>query len=189
MGLTLITPPTQYPVTLAEAKRQVRVRHDDEDALITSLIAAATAHIESTLDLSLMTQTWALTLDAFSDAIELFRGPVQDIVSVQYSDEDGLTQTVSVDDYTADLLGRRYWVVLNSDTSWPDILDAVNAVTVTYTAGFDELPARYADLKHAILLLVGHWFENRGAGEVGHLVSELPFAVSALLQPHRLVTV
>lgn len=189
MSLTLVTPPTLWPVTLAEAKQQCRVSHDDENGLIEAYIKAATNHVERILDLSLMERTWRLTLDTFSDAIELPRGPVQSVTSVQYVDEDGATQTFSSDDYTTDLLGTRQWVVLNSDASWPTILDAVNAVSVTYVAGFDELPDTFADLKAAILLLVAHWFENRSAVVVGNTPTELPLAVDALMHSHRLILV
>ncbi|MDE9565734.1 head-tail connector protein [Xenorhabdus bovienii] len=37
----------------------------------------------------------------------------------------------------------------------------------------------------AILLLIGHWYENRTAVVVGQSVATLPFAVKALLQPYK----
>lgn len=188
MGLTLVTPPTADPVTLAEGKAQCRVRHTDEDALITRLISAATRHVERVLDLSLMERTYKLTLDSFADAIELPRGPVSAVSSVQYVDANGDTQTVSADDYTTDLISRRNWVVRNSDASWPSTLDAVNAVSVQYVAGFSELPAEYEDLRHAILLIVGHWYATREAATVDG-AKEVPLAVDSLLQSYRTILV
>ncbi len=179
MGLTLITPPTVWPVTVAEAKVQCRVRSSDEDGLIEAYIKAATRHLEQTLGISIATQTWKLTLDEFSDAIELLRGPVTAVSSVEYSDEAGLTQTADPGIYTVDLEGG--WVVLNSDESWPDTLDGVNAVSVTYTAGTTEDD----DLRHAILLLVGHWYSVRETVSVGNTGTSMPFAVEALTQPYR----
>lgn len=190
MGLTLLTPPTVEPVTLAEAKAHLRVHHDDEDSFIGSLITAATRHVERTLGISLMERTYKLTLDAFADAIELPRGPVSSVTSVQYVDADGVTQTVATDAYSADLISApRQWLVRNSGATWPNTIDAVNAVSVTYVAGYEELPAELADLKHAILLLIGHWYSVRETVNVGNIVSEVPLAFDALVQPHRMVMV
>lgn len=187
MGLTLVTPPTEYPVTLAEAKAQCRIVNDDSDARLTAFIAAATAHVEKTLGVSLMERSYRLTLDAFSDAIELPRGPVQSVTSVQYVDEDGATQTVATSDYTVDLVSRSAWIVRNSDATWPDLLDAVNVVTVEYVAGYDTLPADFDDVKAAILLTVQHW------NDLGELQDATKAAIppwfDALLQPHRAVLV
>ncbi|MFV9176011.1 head-tail connector protein [Serratia marcescens] len=42
------------------------------------------------------------------------------------------------------------------------------------------------DVKAAMLLLIGHWYANRETVSVGQTVSEVPFAVEALLQPYRI---
>lgn len=185
MALTLVTPPTEWPVTLDEAKSHLRVTSDDsEDDLIETYIRAATNHVERTLGISLMERTYALTLDAFTDAIELPRGPVAEVVSVEYVDEDGVTQTVSTDDYTTDIGGVRNWIVRNSAASWASTLDAVNVVTVTYVAGYDELPEEYSDLKQAILLLIGHYHANREA-VTDRSMAVVPMAVDSLCQTYR----
>jgi len=36
------------------------------------------------------------------------------------------------------------------------------------------------------LLLVGHWYSNREAVNIGNITSEVPLAVEALLQPYRI---
>lgn len=41
------------------------------------------------------------------------------------------------------------------------------------------------DLTTAMLLLIGHWFENREAVVIGTIVAELPMAVEALIAPYR----
>lgn len=189
MGLTLVTPPVVEPVSLEEVKAQLNYLADDKDSYIEGLIKAATRHVEKTLGLSLMERTYRLTLDAFADAIELPRGPVSAVTALQYVDADGITQTVSTGDYSTDLVSSRQWLVRNSDAFWPTTIDAVNAVSVTYTAGFDALPDEYTDLKHAILLLVSHWFNVREAVNVGNIVTEVPLAFDALVQPYRAVLV
>lgn len=184
MGLTLVTPPTEFPVTLEEAKAQCRVTHTSEDTLIEGYIAAATAYVEKQISLSLMTRTYALTLDEFADTIELPRGPVQSVTSVEYVDEDGATATVDAETYTVDLSSKPQWIVLNSDYSWPAVMTGVNMVTITYVAGADALPDDLTDVKHAILLLIGHWYMNREAVSAD-AVKEVPLAVESLLQNYR----
>lgn len=41
------------------------------------------------------------------------------------------------------------------------------------------------DLTTAMLLLIGHWFENREAVVIGSTPAELPMAVEALIAPYR----
>lgn len=188
MGLTLVTPPTAEPVTLEEAKAQLNYLADDKDAYIESLIVAATRHVEKVLGLSLMQRTYRLTLDSFSGYIELLRGPVQSVLSVKYVDAAGETQTVATSNYSTDLASSRQWIVRNSDYSWPTTLDGVNAVMIEYIAGYGELPTELADLKHAILLLVSHWFNTREA-VTDKPAQEVPLAFDALVQPHRQVMV
>lgn len=188
MGLSLLVPPTEYPVTLAEAKTQCRVLHDAEDGLIQTYIVAATSYVERQLSMSLMSRTYALTLDAFTDTIELPRGPVTSVTSVGYVDQDGLPTTVDSDLYTVDLSSSPQWVVLNSGSPWPTPMSGINMVTVTYVAGADEMPQSMSDIKAAILMMVAHFYANREAASVNE-VKEVPLAVDALLMGWRWVLV
>lgn len=42
------------------------------------------------------------------------------------------------------------------------------------------------DVKAAMLLLIGHWYSNREAVNIGNITTAVPFAVEALLQPYRI---
>ena len=57
MTSTLIAPPGEEPVTLAEAKAWCRIDAADEDALLSALIAAARLQVESLTGRALVTQT------------------------------------------------------------------------------------------------------------------------------------
>lgn len=65
MATKRVTPPAIEPVTLDEAKAHLRVDINAEDSLITRLISDAREWVERFLRRSLITQTWALYLDAF----------------------------------------------------------------------------------------------------------------------------
>lgn len=41
------------------------------------------------------------------------------------------------------------------------------------------------DITTAMLLLINHWYENRGAVVVGSISSELPKAVDAFIEPYQ----
>lgn len=189
MGLTLITPPTSTPVSLAEARVQCGIHDSDTtyDAQLNGYIAAATSLLDGPnglLGKAIMAQTWDLTLDAFSDTIELPFGPVTAVSSVKYYDEDGVQQTADVASYTVDLGSSRQWVVLNSDYSWPSTQSMINAVTIRFTAALsaEDLPA----IKQAILAQIDHWFQPYGPNnEPAHF--ERMF--NALIGPKRRVFV
>ncbi|MCW1431398.1 head-tail connector protein [Novosphingobium sp. JCM 18896] len=192
MGLKLITPPTTSPVSLDDAKRQVRVHTSDNtfNAELQAYIDAATNHLDGPngiLDRVLEPQVWELTLDAFTDSIEIPLRPVISVESIKYSDADGAEQTLNPDAYTVDLSSSTAWVVRNSAESYPQTVDGINAVRVRFTAGYalsgseSGVPAA---LKQAILLLVGHFFENKAAVSVGN-PTEVPLAFNALVMPYR----
>lgn len=183
MGLTLVTPAASFPVTATEAKLHCRVDGASDDDLIDGLIAAATEYVEQYTGRSIMQQTWKLSLDAFSENILLPKGPVQSVSSLKYFDREGVEQTVSSSDYTLDNASDPAWIVRNADATWPDVLDSVNAVNVTYVAGYSVTPS---PIKHAILLLIGDWYRGRENTALGtNQPAEMPHAVTALLANYR----
>jgi len=42
------------------------------------------------------------------------------------------------------------------------------------------------DIKLAMLLLVGHWYENREPVNIGNISTTLPYGFEALLEPYRI---
>jgi len=163
MALKLITAPTTYPVTLAEAKLHCRVDTNDDDALITSLITAATEMAEQQTGRALMVQTWELTLDAFPEAFELTRVPVQSIASIKHYDPSGVQQTLGAGLYSldsADDAGFAY-VVPAYAGAWPDSRDQINAVSVQFVSGYANAAAVPEGIKQWIKLMVSTMYENR----------------------------
>jgi uncharacterized phiE125 gp8 family phage protein len=181
VGLTLITPPASMPVSLALAKQHVEYEDDDRDDLISGLIEAATDFVELNTGRSILTQTWRFTLDEFSDSIQLPKGPVQSLVAITYFDANGDIQTLPEEIYTFDNSVYPSWVVLNSDSQWPELVDAVNAVRIDFVVGYTSPPA---SIVQAILLLVDQWFNNRSAAN-DVAMSEMPLAVKSLLGPYQ----
>lgn len=185
MGLSLITPPATTPVTLADAKAHLEYQDTDRDSMITALVAAATDYVEQWTGKALIAQTWRLTLDAFTDSIQIPKNPVQSVTALTYYDTLGVLQTVGAGDYTADTAGNPAWLVINSNASWPAIINGVNMVRIDFVAGYTIIPPSF---KHAILLLIGQWFDHR-SGVSDKAMSEVPHAVESLLRPYRDVVV
>ena len=163
MALKLITAPSTYPVTLAEAKLHCRVDIADDDTLITALITAATEMAEQKTGRAIMTQTLELTLDAFPEAFELTRVPVQSITSVKYYDTTGAQQTLSNTLYAMDAtddFGFAYISPVYAGV-WPDTRDQINAVAVRYVAGYADAASVPQSIKNWILLMVSTMYANR----------------------------
>lgn len=178
MSLRLITAPATYPVTRAEVKAQCEVQGTDNDALIDTYIAAATAHVESVTGRAVMSQTWEVVLDDFSDAIMLPRGPVQSVTSVKYFDTAEAEQTVSAGDYVLDNASDPAWLVKADGSTYPTVAEGVNNVTIRFVAGYAATDPKLQELRAAILITVAYFYDNRATGE-------LPPIVYNLLANHR----
>jgi uncharacterized phiE125 gp8 family phage protein len=194
-GFLMLSPvctsaPATNPVTLTEAKSHCRVDHTDDDTLIGLLISAATAHLDGyagVLGRALVTQTWRQDLESFSDPLRLALGPVASITSVTYYDADNAVQTLAGTVYGlfSDEFGA--YLALKPDQTFPSVYSRRDAISVTYVAGVAD-SAVPAPIKHAILLMVGHWYANREAVAPGQMY-DVPMAVDALIRPYRRVGV
>jgi uncharacterized phiE125 gp8 family phage protein len=186
MSLKLITPPSAPAVTLAEAKAHLRVDVADEDALITSMVVAASEAAEQATGRALMPQTWEITLDAFPGAFELTRVPAASVTSLKYWNPAGVQTTLlntlyaldSSDDFGPATVAPVF------GASWPDARLQSAAVALRYVAGYADANAVPESIKAWIKLQVGAMFENRqAAGAVQ--TYELGFA-DRLLDRYRI---
>lgn len=164
-GLDKTTPPTTYPVTLAQAKAQSRIPtdRDAEDPMIEDIhIPAATAYCEHETHRQFITATFTMTLDEFPAVIYLPRPPGATVTSVAYVDTDGADQPlVDGTDYSTDFTTLVSTIMPFYNTTWPSTRAQKAAVTVIYTAGFGAASAVPAELKNAILLATEDYFIHR----------------------------
>jgi len=191
MSLTIVTPPAEEPVTLTEAKNHLRVDLSDDDSLISALIVAAREHAEAITRRAFITQTLKLSMDAFpvnNGPIYVPMPPLQSVNSLKYFDTDGVEQTLTEGtDYLVDNESEPGRITPAPDTGWPATQNRPNAVSVEFVAGFGDASKVPQGIKQAILLMVGHWYENREAVTMqGNNAGELPMAVDSLLMMHRI---
>lgn len=153
----ITTKPATEPLTLAEAKLQLRESSADFDTQITSQVIAARTAAESRTGRAMITQTWVATLSAFprEDTISLARPPVQSITSVTYLDSDDVRQTFAASNYTLDRFGRG-WVTLSEDAFWPSgVKEQAGSIEITFVCGYGAAASDVpGDLVNAVRLLL-----------------------------------
>jgi uncharacterized phiE125 gp8 family phage protein len=172
MTLFRTSGPGAEPVTLAEAKANLKLDHDSEDELIAALIRAAREEVESTTGVAMIDQGWRLAVDDLpaSDMLHLRRGPVKEVLSVTVYGADGEASVVDPAGYQLDTLSTP--ARLHFSQRPPD-LRVMNGIEVDFVAGHGEAGADVPDLlKRAVLTLVAHWYEFRaGFGAADQPVS------------------
>jgi uncharacterized phiE125 gp8 family phage protein len=176
--------PASEPVDLDEAKDHLRVTSSAEDGYIATLIQKARRYVEQRLSRQLLTATWKAYADEFPDEILLEKLPVAAVSSITYVDTAGATQTLAANQYQVDAASkdRPARVKPAYGCVWPSTRsDTVSAVTVTFTAGYGAASAVPDTIKHAMLLLLSHWYQSREPVSVGVSVAPLPLSVDALL--------
>lgn len=168
-------------------KQHLRVTSDDDDALIADYISAATAYCEDQVpgSRSFMSQTWDWKVHFFgADSFEIPRPPLQSVTHIKYYAENsstGLT-TLSSTNYlvhTPDSLPG--FVELHPEVgSWPTVADRADAIQIRFVSGWasDSTPNV---VKHAVKLLVGHWYSNREDALTGTIIAKIPHGVDSLL--------
>lgn len=164
-GTKQTSAPAVEPVTLAEAKDQLRVCHNADDTRITNLIVAARQQAEMVSRRQFITATWELKLDDFplgEDYIKLPYPPLQSVTSIAYIDADGVSQTLASSVYDVDTHREPGRITLAYNQSWPTIRDQENAVTVTFKAGYGDAAGDVPDaVKEAIKLYIEDLYDGR----------------------------
>ncbi|EJW12738.1 hypothetical protein A33M_1708 [Rhodovulum sp. PH10] len=199
MTAILVSAPTVPLLSLAEAKRHLRVEHDEDDELIAAQVAAVAGQLDPAfsgwLGRALRPQTWRLDLLGFPRGeIVLPYPPLVSISSIFYTAPDGTEQTLAA--------GTGYRIV-DSDSrgkamlappygkSWPSVRTDYGAVRITFEAGYavtsdgeaetDTLPPA---IKAWAKLAVATLYDRRETVVSGQ-VSALPAKVDGMILPYR----
>lgn len=166
---------------MAEAKRfcWVDPSFGDDDGIIADEIRAARERCERVTGLQLLTATWAMYLDQLPGdlcgtglaygswdwlerySIVLPRPPLLTVTSVTYVDYAGVTQTWDASLYQVDAKSRPARLYPAWGQIWPLARYQMNAVTITYTAGYGAALAVPAEIKSAIKAHVKYCYDNR----------------------------
>lgn len=178
--------PAEEPLSLAEAKTHLRVTGSSEDALIESLIVTARQRCEELSMRSFVTRTLEYYLHSWpaDGVIALPMPPIVAVASIAYTTDTGATGTVPAPSYFFAPQWER--IVLQRGAAWPAVsLRPADAVKVTYTAGYGEAEDVPAWAKHAMRLLIAHWFLNREEITMGSVGHRLPDAAQSILMANK----
>jgi uncharacterized phiE125 gp8 family phage protein len=192
MAIKLISDNATEAVSLLEIKHHLRISTSStgEDLLLSNYLTAARHIAENKCNRSFVIQTWELTRDCFPTGGIQFTRPLAtmstSLVLVKYINESSVLTTLPATGFTIDDRSEPGWVFPSGDNDWPDTLDVVNAVTVTYETGDSTAPEA---VKAWIKLRVGAMYENREAIVVDrNPVQDFPRSyIDGLLDPYVVV--
>jgi uncharacterized phiE125 gp8 family phage protein len=147
-----LVPPTVEPISLAEARRFLRIDvagappDTTQDEFIRSCLVGARRVIEENIDKSIGVQTLMVAAESFLHlgdchgsyhlGIELPYGPIRSIESIKYIAADGSGADVTMDPASYKLTEvPPQRVVLRPGYSWPSASLEPESVRITYVAG------------------------------------------------------
>lgn len=187
MTTALITYPQSEPLTLTDLKAHLRIDHDAEDGLLIEILKAARHYCELACGQKLITQIWRQYEARIPDnrAVKLVLSPIRDVNAVTAYDRDGNPTFLTSNDYQLERTEDHYFI---SFAPGFDATLACNGFEIDIVVGFGDLGIDIPDtLRRAILLLVAHWFEFRGAVSPQDQPVSLPPGFDILIAPHRRV--
>jgi uncharacterized phiE125 gp8 family phage protein len=174
---------TVLPVTLGDALDQLRTDGTSDGAYIQALIASACDLIGEMTGRVLGIETWVASCASVSGDFNLPKSPVLAVSSITYFDANDVQQPAIVGDFYLFASDDRSVLRPKSGKSWPSTITREDAVSITFTAGYEVLPPA---LRAAILLMVGHLYENREAVVADGKPEALPMGVEQLVGTYRL---
>jgi uncharacterized phiE125 gp8 family phage protein len=162
-----------------------------KDTYIGTLISTARRQIERYLNRALINQSWKVYYNCWKNELLIPFGSLSTVTSVKYYDTDGTLQTLTASTY--------YWVVTTEDpgrivrkyeATYPELqYGRPDAIEIAFTAGYGAAASAVPDeIKHAMKLLIGNYFENRSDLVVGSGVTamKLPSYVTDLIHSYKL---
>lgn len=175
--------PAEIPVSLEETRQHLIVSgFTDDDEQIERFIQSATDHLERTLNIALVTQTWKQSFCSFNSLLKLRVGPVASVETVKCFGSDNTEITVPAASYSYLTYASGTIVQLTYGNEWPATVNRADAVTIEYKAGTapTDVPP---SLKTAILMHVCLMYSYRGDPEGPRI--EDNSAYEALIWPFR----
>lgn len=213
-SLIVKTQPAVEPISLAEAKAHLNVSSADDDALIQQLVKAARAHLERVYNVAFVSQSLVMGRDYFPavfgmgwgwspgwwlgntwmaqyDAQELrygyiaLRPPASAITTVTYLDPTGASQVWPSTNYIldADAWPSRFSLALSK--TYPATAPLLGAVKIEFVTGFPDALSVPDDMKAALKLLLGEYYQNREDVIIDTRIVAVPIpdGVHALMSP------
>ncbi len=207
--LRIVTPATYELIDVPTAMDHCRVDGNDDGRLMELYIGSAREWAEGWLGRALVRQTYAWTVSDVTAApvpatrfaptpspgtllvpslaqpwpprrpLEIPRAPVVEVTSVTLGGFGLETTTAAETDYELDLDSEPGRILVNTSFATAK----ADRLTVNFVAGYEAPADVPKPIRHAVLLLVAHLWENRGDAS-----GEMPTAAQALMGHYRLWT-
>lgn len=187
MTAYLLAGPAAEPISLAEARAYCRVDDETEDGLLSTLIAAARIHVEAVTGRALITQSWRLVLDAWPAAgcVALPVAPAASLTAVTAYDPDDVAHDIDTGQFRLDGMAVPARLQKPGAVDGLPVLRWRGGLEIDYAAGYgaagEDVPE---DLRQAVRLLVGYWFDNRDTAAAPNGPDGAP-GLARLLAPYR----
>lgn len=175
MKTIIVTPTATEPVTLSEAKAQLRIEDGFtlDDDYIDALISAARDRVESYCSQYFSSPSIQVLYEGQYPVVLDLPYPNMTVTSIEYTDVDKLLTPINPTSYTVDALNQKVY------------FDTVNP-SINYRIDADMSPPAALDsVKQAILIIVTDLYELRTETAVGVSLADNP-AVKALLYLYRI---
>lgn len=159
------------PLTKTEVRLHLKnegITADDD--LMDIYIKSARQLVEQRTNTAMLQKTIIQTYDSFPQtttlnkfgALELAVSPVSSVTSIYYKDTDGTSTLWASSNYDTDTTSTPGLVAPKATYLWPtNVYYGLNAVTVTYVAGYATAAAVPSPLRTAMLLTIADWHVNR----------------------------
>ena len=152
-SVKVITPPTDYPITIAGARDFLQVGDSLDDHLINFFLASATDFCEGYMQRALMPRTILQTMDSWpTEGFYVRWNPMLTITHIKYYDTDETLQTLDSALYRYFESNDISCISLKPTEIFPEVFDRPDAIQITYTAGYDPMGTIPAPIYNAILL-------------------------------------
>lgn len=173
----LITAAAANAISDEKVKKHLKVDHTEENDFIADLIKAAQTAWEEDSGRILLDSTWEQGFENWPIGyFELCRYPVTSILSIKYTGEDGVEQTLSSSVYLLSAQShRKPRVYLKNGMTWPSVtLQVGSPIRVRFKAGDATADAIPQDITAAIKVKIGDLYADRdGMAEVNSRKNQL----------------
>lgn len=181
------------PLPLEDVQLDLRVDDTADAPTLKRLIMGAAGFLERRSGFVIIPGTFEAILCGGwpIDAFEIMRGPLRGVTAIQYLSDNAVWSDATLTDFQISALEKSFVVSPLSTFVAPDIFSDLDSVKVVFEAGFrsdtsgaDEAPEMPDELKTTLVMLVGHYYQNRELFAADK-IAEVELGAGALLASVR----
>jgi len=171
--VSVVTPATVLPLTVAQIKKHLRIDHNEEDDELGDWLATAIGEIEHPngwLGRSLMPQRLKLTFDAPPPRVIALPGPpVTEVKTIKTRGADDTITTIYNADLAIDTIGlitdydaEPALIWPDDDIGWPsDIKTGPDSMQIEYLAGYADAASLPGPIRSWLYVRIGELYRDR----------------------------